>query len=191
MPKLANGTFITRHFVDGFPLFLTGGGCPTLSFTYVDDGQLTTAAFRSYLVQYHRLFQALCQVGLVFLTRSHHRFDSAQKALERFCDRVTETHKPSIDIDRLLAHFPHRLLAERRETRQLNKAQMDRLGVDLHTFGGPRFARLFELWKKAGGDAVRAELSVENDRQRVIRINFTACILEHDYDLFGALQAAS
>ena len=187
----ARGAFAVRHFVDGFPMFLTAGQPPIISFTYVDDGQLTTAAFRSYLAQYCRLFQALGTVGLSFLTRSRDRFEAAQKALDRFCDRVTEGTRPSIDIERLLAHFPHRLMHERRDTRQLNKGQMDRLGLDLDTFDGPEFRRLFELWKRAGDDAVRAEFAVERDEQKPLKINFTACILEHDYDVFGTLQAAS
>ncbi|HVR22986.1 MAG TPA: hypothetical protein VMU26_06660 [Candidatus Polarisedimenticolia bacterium] len=187
----ARGAFVVRHFVDGFPMFLTAGHPPAMSFTYVDDGQLTTAAFRSFLAQYSRLFQALGSVGLSFLTRSRDRFEAAQKALDRFCDRVAGGTRQSIDIDRLLAHFPHRLMAEHRDTRQLNKNQMDRLGLDLDTFEGPEFRRLFELWKNAGDDAVRAEFTVERDLQKPLSINFTACILEHDYDLFGTLQAAS
>jgi hypothetical protein len=186
-----NGSFLVRHFVDGFPMFQSTAESSAISFTYVDDGQLTTAAFRSYLGHYHRLFQALGLAGLVFLTRSPDRFESAQKALDRFRGRLAEGAKPSIDIDRLLAHFPHRLLAERRETRQLNKAQMDRLGMDLDTFDAPYFDRLFELWKRDGDDAVRAELALDRDLRQPLNINLTACILEHDYDLFGTLQAAS
>jgi len=82
-------------------------------------------------------------------------------------------------------------MAERRDTRQLNKSQMDRLGSDLDTFDGPEFRRLFELWKSSGDDAVRTECVVERDVRKPLRINFTACILEHDYDVFGTLQAAS
>ena len=36
-----------------------------------------------------------------------------------------------------------------------------------------------------------SELTLDRDLQRPLNINFTACILEHDYDLFGTLQAAS
>jgi hypothetical protein len=43
----ANGSFVVRHFVDGIPMMLTNG--ETISFTCVDDEQLTIAAFRSYL----------------------------------------------------------------------------------------------------------------------------------------------
>lgn len=186
-----HGAFTTRHFVDGFPLFLNGREDAVLSFTFVDDDQLTTAAFRSYLVQYHRLFQALGPVNLVFLTRHQGRFETADRALARFRDRLAERTSPSIDIARLLAHFPHRLLAERRQTRTLDKVQLDRLGADLEVFDGPQYARLFELWKQAGDEAVRAELAAENELRRSLRIHFTAHILEHDYDLFGTLQAAS
>ncbi len=186
-----HGAFTTRHFVDGFPVFLNSSEDAALSFTFVDDDQLTTAAFRSYLVQYHRLFQALGPIDLVFLTRHQGRFEAAVKTLDRFRDRLTERTSPSIDIARLLAHFPHRLLAERRQTRTLDKAQLDRLGADLEVFDGPQYTRLFELWKQSGDDAVRAELAAENELRKSLRIRLTAHILEHDYDLFGTLQAAS
>jgi len=152
---------------------------------------VSSPPLRSYVTQYHRLFQALGAIDLNFLTRRPDRFEAAQKALDRLCDAIAEGTRPSVDIDRLLAHFPHRLCAERRDTRQLNKEQMDRLGLDLDTFDGPEFRRLFELWKNAGDDAVRTEFAVEHGVQKPLRVNFTACILEHDYDLFGTLQTAS
>jgi hypothetical protein len=186
-----NGVFLTRHFVDGFPLFLSGGDSSGISFCYIDDGQFSMAAFRSYLRQYHRLFQALSPVAVSFVTQNQHRFEAARKAIRRFCDRLADSARPSADTSRLLAHFPHRVLWERRETRQLNKGQMDRLADDLHTFDGPRYTRLFELWQQDGDDAVRAELAAENEMQMSLNINFMSCFLEHDYDLFGNLQAAS
>jgi len=185
------GVFLTRHFVDGFPLFLSGGESPAISFSYIDDGQFSMAAFRSYLRQYHRLFQALGPVGLAFVTADQHRFDAAGKALRRFCDRLAESAGPTVDSNRLLAHFPHRLLWELRDTKELNKIQMDRLADDLHTFDGPRYTRLFDLWQQDGDDGVRAELAAESEMQMSLNINFTACVLEYDYDLFGDLKAAS
>lgn len=178
-----HGAFTTRHFVDGFPVFLNGGENPALTFSFVDDDQLTNAAFRSYLVQYHRLFQALGPVNLIFLTRHRDHFEGAVKTLDRFRDRLAERTSPSIDIARLLAHFPHRILAEQRQTRALDKAQLDRLGADLEVFDGPQYTRLFELWKQAGEEPVRGELAAENEMRRSLRIHFTAHTLEHDYDL--------
>lgn len=185
------GAFMTRHFVDGFPVFLSDGQGPSLSFCYIDDDHLTTAAFRSYLAQYNRLFQALGPVNLVFLTRHADRFEGAEKTLDRFRRRLAEAGPPQVDIERLIAHFPHRLLAERRETRSLDKAQLDRLAIELEIFDGPQVTALFDLWKRDGDGAVRAELVAENEMRKTLKINFSLCVMEHDYDLFGTLQVAS
>ena len=52
------------------------------------------------------------------------RFAIVQKALARFGSRTLDEGGPAIDLNRLLAHFPHRLLYEKRETRALNGAQL-------------------------------------------------------------------
>lgn len=145
-------SYLTHHFVDGFPLFLSPPNSSILSFCYIDDGQFSMAAFRSYLRQYHRLFQALGSIILAFVTQDQHRFEAAGKALRRFCDRLADSALPRVDTNRLLAHFPHRSLWERRETRYLNKVQIDQLAEDLRVFDGPRYARLFDLWKQDGDE---------------------------------------
>jgi hypothetical protein len=45
---------LPHPFVDGFPSFLDAGEARTPSVCYIDDGQSTSAALRSYLWQYHR-----------------------------------------------------------------------------------------------------------------------------------------
>jgi hypothetical protein len=185
------GVLIRRQFVDGFPLFLRRDATPKICFCYVDDGQLSTAAFRSYLRQYQRLFEALGTVKLYFLTQESRRFDAAQRVLRRFRNRVADPTGMAIDLTRLLDHFPHRLLWERRQTGTLSRAHMDRLAEDLHTFNQDRHERLFELWRERGDEAVRGELATETVRQTALDVDLTACILVHDYDLFGDLRAAS
>ncbi len=102
-------------------------------------------------------FRALGAVGLVFVTTSPDRFEVGQKALTRFMSRARESAIPAIDLSRLLAHFPHRLLFEKRETRVLNGAQMRALAEDIHTLCGPFFDQLYEVWKQAGDEGLRAE----------------------------------
>jgi hypothetical protein len=194
MPSRAfcvKGIFLTRHFVDAFPVFLNSAEPPAISFCFIDDGQFSTAAFRSYLRQYHRLFQSLGPVNLVFLTHNPTRGEAAAKTLRRFCDRLADSARPVVDTARLLVHFPYRALWEKRDTRHLNKVQIDQLAEDLHVFDGPRYTRLFEVWQQEGDDAVRAELAAENEMQVLLNISLTTCILEHDYELFGNLQATS
>jgi hypothetical protein len=186
----SNGSVTRRYFIDGFPIFLTAPDTGSIGFAYVDDGQLTTAAFYSYLRQHQPLFRSLTHTNLVFLTTRQERFEAARRVLTRAQERIAGYSEPTVDIDRLLSHFPHRLLAERRETRGLTKVQMDQLGEDLRTFAGPEFTRLCDLWRYGGPDSVRAELAARNRVGFAMRINFTACILHYDYELFGTLHAA-
>lgn len=185
------GVSVVRYFADGFPMFLTGGASPVPSFTFIDDDQVTTGSLRSYLFNYQRLFQTLGSVNLLFVTRHQKRFDSAARTLQRFRDSLVELAEPVIEIQRLLTHFPHRHLFELRQTRPLTTADLNRLRDDLETYVGPRFDRLFELWKQGGDEAVRADLAAEHSKRKSLEITFTPCVLEHDYELFGTLQSAS
>jgi hypothetical protein len=108
----SNGKLTTRYFPDGFPQFVDVSNASAVSLVYIDDAQLSADAFRSYLRNYRNLFQALGVLDLVFLTTSSDRFLIAQKALARFWTRARENTLPAIDLNRILAHFPHRLLLE-------------------------------------------------------------------------------
>jgi hypothetical protein len=187
----SNGTVTTRYFPDGFPQFFDSGNPPAVSFVYVDDAQLSADALRSYLRNYRKLFGALGALDLVFLTTSPDRFVIAQKVLARFLERVCENATPTIDLNRLLAHFPHRLLLEKRATGILNTAQINALAQDIHTLCGPHIDHLYEVWKQSGADGLRAECAAQQEASNPPEINLTSCILEYDYDLFGTLHAAS
>jgi hypothetical protein len=111
--------------------------------------------------------------------------------LSRFSARVCESATPAIDLNRLLAHFPHRLLFEKRATGILNTAQMNALGEDIHDLSGPYFDHLYDVWKQSGDDGHREECAAQQEASKPPEINLTSCVLEHDYDLFGTLHAAS
>ena len=187
----SNGKLTTRYFPDGFPQFVHGGNPPAVSFIYIDDVQLSANAFRTYLRNYRKLFWALGAMDLVFLTASPDRFVIGQKVLARFLASVRESVTPPIDLNRLLAHFPHRLLLENRETKILNGPQMKALAVDIHDFSGPYFDHLYDLWKHSGEEGLREEYAAQQEASKPPEINLTSCVLEHDYDLFGTLHAAS
>jgi hypothetical protein len=187
----SNGKLTTRYFPDGFPQFVNGENPPAVSFVYVDDAQLSTDAFRSYLRNYRKLFEALGALHLIFLTTSPDRFVIGQKVLARFLARVCESATPAMDLNRLLAHFPHRSLLEKRETRILNTAQINALAEDIHTLCGPHIDHLYNVWKQSGADGLRAECAAQQEASNPPQINFTSCVLEYDYDLFGTLDAAS
>jgi hypothetical protein len=187
----SNGTVTTRYFPDGFPQFVDNANPPAVSFVYVDDAQLGADAFRSYLRNYQNLFEALSAVALVFLTTSMDRFVIGQKALARFSARSMDDGRLPVDLNRLLAHFPHRLLYEQRETRALNGAQMRTLAEDIHALSSPLIDHLYGVWKQAGEDGLRAECAAQWEASSPARINLTPYILEYDYELFGTLHAAN
>lgn len=185
------GRNLTHCFADGFPMFLSDDQPYSVSFCYIDDSAFSLAAFRSYLAQYRRLFQELdCGVTLYFVTEQQSRFEAARKLLRRFADRLREA-ETVVNISRLLAHFPHRLLFERRETKPLNTAQTYRLQQDLHTFSGPRYDQLFALWKQGGDEAVRSEIAAEYDRKTSLNVRLLLYALENDYCLSGGAQTSS
>lgn len=186
----SNGTVSTRYFPDGFPQFLNGVTQPAVSFAYIDDSQLTADAFRSYSRNYQKLFEALGAADLIFVTTSPERFVVALKTLTRFRNRALDGAPFAVDLNRLLAHFPHRLLYENRETRSLSGAQMRTLADDIHTLCGPHIDHLYDIWKQSGPEGIRAECEAWREASNRPRINLISCVLEYDYDLFGTLDAA-
>ena len=187
----SNGTVTTRYFPDGFPQFVDGGNPPAPSFVYVDDAQLSADAFRSYLRNYRNLFEALGTVDLVFVTTSPERFGVGQKALTRFWSRAQHSAMSTVDVNRLLAHFPHRLLFENRATNVLSSAQMHALAEDIDSLSGPNIDHLYSVWKQSGDEGLRAEYAAQQEASNPPRISLSSCVLEYDYDLFGTLHAAS
>jgi hypothetical protein len=187
----SNGTVTTRYFPDGFPQFVDDASPPAISFVYVDDAQLSADTFRCYLGNCRNLFEALGTVNLIFVTTAPDRFVIGQKALARFWTRARESAAPTFDLNRLLTHFPHRLLVEKRETGILNGAQMRALAEDIHTLCGPHFDHLYDVWKQSGDDGLRAEHMAQSEALNPPQINLSSCVLEYDYDLFGTLHDAS
>jgi hypothetical protein len=73
-----------------------------------------------------------------------------QKTFARFWNRARDGALFAVDLNRLLVHFPHRLLYENRQTRSLNGAQMRALAEDIHTLCGAHIDHFFEIWKQSG-----------------------------------------
>jgi hypothetical protein len=186
----SNGSVTTRYFPDGFPQFLADGQSTVVSFAYVDDAQLSADPFRSYLRNYRNLFKSLGAANLVFVTTSQHRFWVGQQALSRFWTRSQESATPDLDLNRLLAHFPHRLLFENRNTQSLDTAQINALAEDLHELRGLDIDHLFAIWKQSGAEGLRAVHETHLEASKPPQVNLTPCILDYNYNLFEILHAA-
>jgi hypothetical protein len=127
---------------------------------------------------------------LAFVTTAAERSAIAQKTLARFRARTWKNTAPSLDLNRLLAHFPHRTLYEKRATAALNTAEIHAHQDDLHTLCSPQIENLYAIWKQDGVEGLRAELAAQ-ETPAPPQINLTTSVLEYDYDLFGTLHAAS
>jgi len=178
----------THYFPEAFPLFVDRENAQFVSFVYVDDTRLSSDAFKSYLQSYTELFQVLKSLNLIFLTQLPARFAMAQRALERFSRRHWDYLEGNVDLHRLLSHFPHRLLYEKRVTRSLNTAEMMTLQRDIHELVGSRIDSLYAVWKESGNEGLRAEWAAQNQAVASPEIKLTSCILDYDYDLFGTLR---
>jgi hypothetical protein len=186
----SHGTLTTRYFPDGFPQFLRADNPLAVSFVYLEDGQLTADAFRAYLRHYKSLFERLGKLDLLQLTTVPARFTLAQGVLARFRLQVWGSRPPAVDLHRLRAHFPHRLLYETRATSTLNTAEMQALAEDWHTLCGPEIDHLYAIWKQDGAAALRAAWAAQQPPAPP-QIHLMASVLAYDYDLFGTLHAAS
>jgi hypothetical protein len=70
------------YFPDGFPILLSKTGIP--SFTFFDEGQMTSTCFERYLRQYQPLFVALGEFELVFISGSESNSARARAVFYRF-----------------------------------------------------------------------------------------------------------
>src|SRR5436853_2333925 len=71
-----------RYFVDKFPMFLCSGSfsSPVVTFTFVDPGLGILDSFKTHLLAYASLFEALPEVRLVYVSPRRTQFEMARKA---------------------------------------------------------------------------------------------------------------
>src|SRR5437660_5262286 len=70
-----------RYFVDKFPMFFSFGSfsSPVVTFTFVDPGLGILDSFKTHLLAYGSLFEALSEVRLVYISPSPTQFEMARK----------------------------------------------------------------------------------------------------------------
>src|SRR5947208_10668503 len=71
-----------RYFVDKFPMFLSSNSFspPVVTFTFVDPGLGILDSFKTHLLAYGSLFEALPEVRLVYISPRPTQFETARKA---------------------------------------------------------------------------------------------------------------
>src|SRR5882757_751948 len=76
-----HNTTTERYFVDKFPMFLCSGSSspPVVTFTFVDPGLGILDSFKTHLLAYGSLFEALPEVRLVYISPRPTQFEPARK----------------------------------------------------------------------------------------------------------------
>ncbi|MBZ5634912.1 MAG: hypothetical protein LAO55_17460 [Acidobacteriia bacterium] len=180
----------SRYFIDKYPIFLplTAGEIPSVSFTFIDEGIVTSSRFETYLRQYERLFARLARFAIVYVATSDQPFGSAEKAFESFLSGGGRHYLDRLrvaDPKRLAEYFARQHLSETKQFDSWKTADFIQLRNYREEFSGPFYKALYNRWKVLGDQAFQ---DVFGNRQPVIDPShacFTTCLLPHNYDIFG------
>lgn len=184
----SRGSRTVRYFVDKNPVFLSAaadGAAPSVAFAYIHAASGTTAGFRTYLAEYRRLFEALPAFRLIFVATDSGLIPAARKDFAKALSSSVRVASQDGDTERLMAHLEARSRHERRDYSGLDTGGIKRLSRELRAFSGPKFDRLFNLYKTGGAALVRAEIAPEMPPELPARGVFEVCILAHSYAFVG------
>jgi hypothetical protein len=171
-----------RYFVDRNPVFLSAaadGAAPTVNFAYIDADNTTICGFRSYLLEYRKLFQALGEVRVHYVSNRSTHFAAAAREFEKAAGATRE-------IGRLLEHFEARACHERRDYRGFDTARINRLADELREFKGPRFDALFRVFQSEGWTACMTRIAEEGRAWGRYTGIFRTCLVDHSYNFLGS-----
>ena len=169
-----------RFFIEKYPLFVRPD--PTspnglVSFSYIDEGVISTAGFGGFLKRYSRLFAALQRFSLSYVAAAPTHFSSVERTFSRFAERLENPHGPRLD-PALAEYFQLRRLLEQRRYEALSTTDLNRLGALRQQFDTQRIERRYAAWIKRGAPAPR--------KPNPIEAAFETVLLPHNYDIFAS-----
>ena len=187
-PGIADST--SRFFIDKYPIFLpaNAGEAAGVSFTFIDEGIVTTSRFETYLHQYERLFTRLARLELVYVAAWDSPFLGAAKAFQDFLAGGGRPYPNRLGVanpTRLGGYFTSRQSWEMGQLNSFGKQEIIQLRNDREEFSGPFYEGLYGRWKSLGDEAFQEAFG---DRRPIIdpsRARFSTCLLQHNYDVFG------
>ena len=132
---------VTRYFVDRFPLFLTEESTPV--FTFIDERETTTEAFRTHVLQHLALLRALpVPSKMIFVSPVRHKFKDA----ERLFSRLISSDSHGVIDHELLNYFDLRHRWEADDLKGFNK-DMFRQRIDGEKrYSTPYYEDLYQKW---------------------------------------------
>lgn len=177
----------TRYFVDKSPVYSNPDqdpNQPLVHFCYVDEGQHSTNGFEQYLNDYRALLARVARFEILYLACSADNFSAAEHAFEKFRTSMIGVPLDPL-VTRTIEYFNVSDAVNRRDMAGINQAKLIQLRSDRVEFSGVKYARLFEIWKRHGDDAVAAELSPESVAKPSQVMQFRTHVLPFKYELFG------
>ena len=172
-----------RYFVDKFPMFLCSGpfSPPVVTFTFADPGLGILDSFKTHLLAYASLFEALPEVRLVYISPRPTQFEAARKTFLAAAGRPPKKDPG----DEILRYFRLRKLWDERNYGKLTNDDMGFLRFSDKRYAGHRCQERYPSWRdgKVSDDFVRSEIQVFAPQRKVI---FESELVDGQMRLFEA-----
>jgi len=168
-----------RYFVDRFPMFLGSlvpDTPPVVTFSYVDPGLESLAAFVTHLRQYQSLFRDLPGFRFLYISNASGHFE---KATELFASLVKVPLESDVSTD-LIRYFKTKTIWETPEFRTLKKGDLLFLNQAKQRFTGERFETLLRNWK--AGRITEAEIRAEFPARTGRKVYFETYLVSRQPD---------
>jgi hypothetical protein len=153
-----HNTTTERYFVDKFPMFLSSSSfsSPVATFTFADPGLGMLDSFKTHLLAYGSLFEALSEVRLVYVSPRPTQFEVARKTF-----LATAGRPPKKDPgEEILRYFRLQKLWDERRHGKLTTDDMEFLNLSDKRYARHRCQRLYPSWRDGtvSDDFVRSEI---------------------------------
>jgi hypothetical protein len=172
-----------RYFVDKFPLFLSSSSLssPVVTFTFVDPGLGILDSFKTHLLAYRSLFEALPEVRLVYISPRPTQFEPARKTFLAAAGRPPKKDPG----DEILRHFRLQKLWDARNYGKLTTDDMEFLHLSDKRYARHRCQRLYPSWRDGmvSDDYVRSEIQDLTPPRNVV---FRSELVDGQIGLFEA-----
>jgi hypothetical protein len=157
-----------RYFVDKFPMFLSSASfsSPVVTFTFLDPGLGSLDSFKTHLLAYGSLFEALPEVRLVYISPRPTRFEVARKAF-----LATVGRPPKKDPgEEILRYFRIRKLWDERRYREITNDEIGFLSESDKRYAHHRCQERYPSWRDGmvSDDFVRSEVQVFTPQRKVL-----------------------
>ncbi len=172
-----------RYFVDKFPMFLSAGSfsSPVVTFTFVDPGLGILDSFKTHLLAYASLFEALSEVRLVYISPRSTQFEMARKTFLATAGRPLKKDPG----DEILRYFRLQKLWDERKYGKLTTDDREFLHLSDKRYARHRCQRLYPSWRDGivSDDFVRSEIQDLSPPRNVI---FESELVDGQIGLFEA-----